>query len=207
LSAIVRGLQDHDFVTGPVAKVTTAQLLNQPAAQLFATLDFDNELTRSARTGLSAFGGNSGFRRRALAGYAPDHLFGEDATVSYRAAAAGLTKGWAEEARVLYRQPDRARAVFRRAFGSGVGRAQVMQEFPDFVAPLHSAKSLAWLFVKLPLVLQGDSREAWAWAAGRFAGTACETALPGLYLGRIRAKRSRRHAGSRGVAQNKIDGL
>jgi hypothetical protein len=188
-----------------LAKATAGQLAIHSPEWLFETLDFDNSLSQSARIGLSVFGGNSGFRRRSLAGYAPDYLFGEDTVVSFRAASAGFTRGWVEEARVIYRQPNGARSVFRRSFGSGIGHAQARREFPDLLVSPSYIKAIGWLLVNMGLFIRADRSEEWAWAAGRLAGRTLESIAPGLYLGAIRAKRARRlsmrgHRGASGSA-------
>jgi glycosyltransferase involved in cell wall biosynthesis len=192
LAAIVDGLRTSDVVTGPIIEVTTAQLEAEGPEGLFRSLDGAGR-TLSAQRGGGIWGGNSGLRRTALSGFAPDLMFLEDAAVARRATETGSSRDWIEEAIVLYRQPEVSSTSFRKGLGNGVGTVQLLREFPELGSALpHPIKSMAWIFLRAPGAVFSPRRAPWSRAVGRYTGVVLERILPGLYVGAIRASSSRR---------------
>jgi glycosyltransferase involved in cell wall biosynthesis len=193
LTAIVAGLAEHDLVTGPFAGVTDASLAAKGPAWHFDHEAFDGRGARASAIGGGYMSGNSGYRRAALSGFAPDFLGSEDAAVALRALDNGFRGGWADDARVLYRQRSSPGAALRKAYAISVGHVQLEREFPDLVdAASHDLKALGWLLVHLPDLVRRRGRIRWAKAAGHHLGLRVERLLPGLSVGVIRARRARR---------------
>jgi glycosyltransferase involved in cell wall biosynthesis len=192
LTALLGGLEEADLVTGPVTNVTTSLLEGKGAAQLFKTLAFN-----LGQNPGGIWGCNSAFRRDALSGFSPDLIYLKDAATGRRAHSAGLRWARVEEARVLYRQPEKTATQFHRGYLNGAGRVQLFREFPEigYLFP-HPIKSLLWLILHSPATLSSRRRESWTRTAGSYSGGMIETLLPGLSAGVLSARRARRAASS-----------
>jgi glycosyltransferase involved in cell wall biosynthesis len=192
LTAIVEGLATYDLVTGPLTGISDHDLTSRDAPWLFEHQVFDDRQSRSRAIGGGYMGNNCGYRRRALSGFAPDFLGAEDAAVALRAVTNGYEGGWADGARILYRQRTTPRTAFRKAFAIAVGHVQLGREFPDLVVvPSRDLRALGWLLLHAPDLLRRKGRVRVAKVAGHHLGLRLERLLPGLFVGVVRARRAR----------------
>jgi glycosyltransferase involved in cell wall biosynthesis len=187
LRTLVHALDDADLVTGSVAEATTTVLEERGSEELFGSLDF---MVGQSPGGI--WGGNSAFRRRALSGFSPDLIYKMDNATGLRALSAGLRWAAVDEARLLYRQPERPTTQFRRGYLNGAGRVQLFREFPEIGYHLTTPwRSLAWLALHAPVALGSGRRSEWSRIAGSYVGSVVETWLPGLSAGVLKARRAR----------------
>jgi glycosyltransferase involved in cell wall biosynthesis len=195
LAALVSALDEADVVTGSVAESTSSALEELGPERLFATLSF-----AVGQSPGGIWGGNSAFRRAALSGFAPDLLYKMDNATGLRALDAGFRWAAVEEARLLYRQPERPTAQFHRGYLNGAGRVQLFREFPEIGYHLTSPwRSLAWIVLKAPLALTSRRRNEWSRITGSYVGSVVETWLPGLSGGVLRARRAKRRLAADGA--------
>jgi glycosyltransferase involved in cell wall biosynthesis len=188
LRALARGLDDADVVTGAVSDVTTTVLDQRGPDELFDSLHFE-----VGQNPGGVWGCNSAFRREALSGFSPDLIYKKDNATGLRALSAGHRWARVEEARVLYRQPERPTTQFHRGYLNGAGRVQLYREFPEIGYLLtRPLRSLLWLILHAPSIVLPTRRIAWTRTAGSYVGSVVETVLPGLSGGVLTARRARR---------------
>ena len=175
VGAMARGLDRHEYVTGPLDVV----LLNEP---WLLTMRDRGLLDRIPTTygGLPfAHGCNMGFRRRTLVqlgGFDESFLTACDVEIAVRGWRAGIVPGWEPDALVHYRLRPTLGASYRQARAYGRSRSRIRKLLPDVVDAgaerIATARRLAWLMKHLPDTLSKAGRARWVWVAGQLEGEA-----------------------------------
>jgi GT2 family glycosyltransferase len=185
--AMAAGLEDHEFVTGPVeldrlnpawlAAVRGRRLFDEPAL-LYDAVPF-------------AHGCNFGVRRALLdriGGFSDEvPLASEDIEFAVRAWRARVQLAWCPDAIVHYRHRAEAGRRWRQAVTYGRTQRAIRGLVPELVNPRaeieHLLRRLGWLLLRAPGTYRVDARAQWLWTLGLVVGDV------DAYLPRIRARR------------------
>jgi glycosyltransferase involved in cell wall biosynthesis len=130
VAAMLRGLEDHDYVGGAL----DTRVLSTPAAQQWVPVEpLTTELPETWGGRRYAFGGNLGMRRFVFddaGGF--DETYGagaEEIDFAWRALNAGHEVSFVPDAVIHYRLRSDLRGILRQQFNSGLGTAQVFATF------------------------------------------------------------------------------
>jgi glycosyltransferase involved in cell wall biosynthesis len=136
VGAMLRGLQDHDYVGGAL----DTRVLSTSSAQRWVPVEpLTTELPATWGGRRYAFGGNLGMRRFVFddaGGFDESYGAGaEEIDFAWRALEAGHEVAFVPDAVIHYRLRADLRGILRQQFSSGLGEAQVFATFrpPDAV--------------------------------------------------------------------------
>ncbi|HEV2309379.1 MAG TPA: glycosyltransferase [Acidimicrobiia bacterium] len=173
VTAMATGLARSDFLTGPVdldllnpswlADVRGRRIFEAPSL-LFDQVPF-------------AHGCNFGVRRSIFGQIGPfreDLPAGMDLEFSVRAWRAGIPLAWAPEAVVHYRLRPGSAQRWRQSVSYGRAQPRLRRLAPELASSRavarQTARRLAWLVVRLPLLYRRDLRARWLWTLGLVTG-------------------------------------
>lgn len=173
LRALFDGLQEHDYVTGPLDTYE----LNDPAIAdlrgqaLFRSLAHVHEVVPFAH------GCNMGFRRSTLedvGGFDESFLIACDIEIAVRLWRSGVELAWLEDAVVHYRLRSTPAQIFRQARAYGRSRHRITALVPeaarDASPDRRRLRRLAWLVRHIPETRKESGRARWAWVGGQVVG-------------------------------------
>lgn len=174
VAAMHRGLQEHDFVTGPVS---TERLNDAWIADVRGQAMFTGRQLLHDRVPM-AHGCNMGFRvevLEALGGFDEDFLAGCDQVISIRAWQHQYELAFLPDAVVHYRLRTELSALARQGRSYGRARVRARKLIPELVdvraVRRARMRRVGWLGKHaIPSAFNRVGRAEWTWVASQLAG-------------------------------------